>query len=99
MGSTLIEVGKEYLQKSSSGRIVSKYHLEAAIAYWYTTDSDEKYNNILQLYNKLLTLEYSPYIAMNRTYALAMANSAEEALKEALKLDLKENQYYYSLIA
>ena len=36
---------------------------------------------------------------MNRTYALAQANSPEEALKEAKKLDLKENHLYYSLMA
>jgi RNA polymerase sigma-70 factor (ECF subfamily) len=36
---------------------------------------------------------------MNRTYALAMANSINEAIAEALKLDLKLNQYYYCLLA
>lgn len=78
---------------------MSKYHLEAAIAYWHTTDDGEKWNNILQLYNKLLTIEYSPVIAMNRTYALAKANSPKEAIASALKLGLNENHYYYCLLA
>lgn len=95
----LIEKGEKYLSLSSNGNVVSKYHLEAAIAFWHTVKSDEKWNNILQLYNKLLTIEYSPFIALNRTYALAKANSIEEAIREANKLDLKENHHYFCMIA
>lgn len=95
----LIKKGEELLNKSATGNIVSKYHLEAAIAYWHTTEKETKWNNILQLYNKLLTIEYSPIIAMNRTFALAKANSLEEAIKEALKLNIEDNHYYYCLIA
>ena len=95
----LIKKGEEYLNKSAEGSIVSKYHLEAAIAYWHTTDNNQKWNNILQLYNKLLTIEYSPVIAMNRTYALAKANTVQEAIGEALKLEIKDNHYYYCLLA
>lgn len=95
----LIQKGEHYLNQSATGTIVSKYHLEAAIAYWHTTNVKDKWNNILQLYNKLLVMEYSPVIAMNRTYALAMANSVKEAIIEANKLDLKNNHYYYCLLA
>ena len=95
----LIQKGEEYLKKSATGNIVSKYHLEAAIAYWHTSDHKGKWNSILQLYNKLLTIEYSPVIAMNRTYALAKANSVEEAIESVLKLDLKNDHYYYCLVA
>jgi len=34
----LIQKGKEYLNHSAHGKVVSNYHLEAAIAYWHTTD-------------------------------------------------------------
>lgn len=95
----LIEKGEIYLSRSSLKGETSKYHLEAAIAFWHTTDSEEKWHNILQLYNRLLTIEYSPITALNRTYALARANSVEEALVEIFKLDLKSNHLYYSLIA
>lgn len=95
----LIKKGEEYLKKSADGNQVSKYHIEAAIAYWHTTEHQNKWANILQLYNRLLIIEYSPIIAMNRTYALAMANSVEEALVEAKKLKLNNNHYYYSLMA
>ncbi|MCB0855142.1 MAG: sigma-70 family RNA polymerase sigma factor, partial [Bacteroidetes bacterium] len=35
----LIQKGESYLAKSAHGNKVSKYHLEAAIAYWHTTDA------------------------------------------------------------
>lgn len=96
---SLIKKGEHYLNLAATGNTVSKYHIEAAIAYWHTTDVSDKWNNILQLYNKLLTIEYSTVIAMNRTFALAMANSVKEAIREAEKLSLGDNHYYYCLLA
>jgi predicted RNA polymerase sigma factor len=52
----------------------------------------------LQLYNRLLQLEYSPIAALNRTYALAKANGKAEAIIEAEKLSLKNNHYYFTLL-
>lgn len=95
----LIIKGEQYLNKAAEGAIISKYHLEAAIAYWHTTEAEKKWENILQLYNKLLMIEYNPVIAMNRTYALAYSNSVEEAIQECEKLDLKSNHHYYCLKA
>jgi RNA polymerase sigma factor (sigma-70 family) len=97
----LIEKGEHYLNRASTGNKISKYHLEAAIAYWHTNKKDtaEKWENILQLYNKLLQLEYSPIAALNRTYALAKANGRKEAITEAEKLNLDENHLYHLLLA
>jgi len=96
----LIAKGTYYLHQSSQGNKISKYHLEATIAYWNTqkADTKEKWENILQLYNRLLQLEYSPVAALNRTYALAKANSKEEAIIEAEKLDLAGNHFYFTLL-
>ncbi|GAB3704402.1 sigma-70 family RNA polymerase sigma factor [Spirosoma flavus] len=96
----LIEQGTYYLNQASTGNQLSKYHLEAGIAYWHThkEDSPQKWESILQLYNHLLILEYSPLAALNRTFALAKANGKEEAIREAEKLKLTDNQYYYSLL-
>jgi RNA polymerase sigma factor (sigma-70 family) len=96
----LITQGEFYLNKAAEGNEVSKYHLEAAIAYWHTkkTDSPEKWQNILQLYNKLLQIEYSPMAALNRTYALAKADGKQVAISEAEKLKLTNNHLYYSLL-
>lgn len=44
-------------------------------------------------------MQYSPIAAMNRTYALAMANSTKEAIVEAQKLKLEDHHLYHSLLA
>ncbi|MBS1504966.1 MAG: RNA polymerase subunit sigma, partial [Bacteroidetes bacterium] len=84
----MITKGGYFLNRSATGDTLSKYHLEAMIAYWSTKkeDTHEKWENILQLYNRYLQLEYSPVAALNRTYALAKANGKQEAIIEAEKL-------------
>lgn len=96
----MISKGGYFLKCSANGNILSKYHLEATIAYWNTqkTDSIEKWENILQLYNRLLQIEYSPIAALNRTYALAKANGKQEAITEAEKLNLVDNHFYFTLL-
>ena len=96
----LIAKGEYYLNRSSTGTQLSKYHLEAGIAYWHTQKKDtlEKWENILQLYNRMLQIEYSPIAALNRTYALSKANGKNEAIVEAEKLNLSGNHLYHSLL-
>lgn len=96
----LISKGGYFLHQSSQGNKISKYHLEAGIAYWHTikADTKEKWENILQLFNKLLQLEYSPIAALNRTYALSKANGKAEAIIEAEKLSLTGNHFYFTLL-
>ena len=96
----LIARGAFYFHRSSDGNGLSKYHLEAGIAWWHTIkeDTKEKWDNILQLYNQLLQMEYSPIAALNRTYALSKANNKQEAIAEAEKLKLENNHYYFMLL-
>jgi len=96
----LIEKGNYFLIESAKGQEISKYHLEASIAYWHSTkiENPAKWESILQLYNQLLQIEYSPITALNRTYALSKVHGKEKAIQEALKLDLKENHFYHSLL-
>ena len=96
----LIAKGIYFLHQASTGNIISKYHLEASIAYWHTskTDTKEKWQTILQLFNQLLILEYSPIAALNRTYALSKTNGKEVAIAEAEKLNLTGNQFYFALL-
>lgn len=96
----LISKGGYFLRRAATGDKLSKYHLEAGIAWWNTqhTDSKEKWENILQYYNRLLQIEYSPIAALNRTYALSKANSKEEAIIEAEKLELTGNHFYFALL-
>ena len=96
----LIAQGKYFLDEASRGNTISKYHLEAGIACMHTRqeDSNEKWENILQLYNQLLIIEYSPVAALNRTYAFAKANGKKEAIIEAEKINLTSNHLYHSLL-
>jgi RNA polymerase sigma factor (sigma-70 family) len=96
----LISKGVYFLHQASHGNNLSKYHIEASIAYWHTikNDTKEKWENILQLFNQLLQIEYTPIAALNRTYALSKANGKEEAIVEAEKLNLEDNHYYFTLL-
>ncbi|MBO9201848.1 MULTISPECIES: RNA polymerase sigma factor [Niastella] len=96
----LISKGSYFLNCSATGNQLSKYHIEAAIAYWNTQKNDtrEKWESVLQLYNRLLQIEYSPIAALNRTFALSKANGKEEAIIEAEKLQLTSNHFYYTLL-
>lgn len=96
----LIAEGTAYLNKASTGTELSKYHLEAGIAYWHTQQEDTpgKWEQVLQLYNQLLILQYSAVAALNRTFALSKARGKEQAIAEAERLDLKDYHFYYSLL-
>jgi len=96
----LISQGAYHLHCASRGKEISKYHLEAAIAYWHTLkeDTPEKWENILQLFNQLLQMEYSPVAALNRTFAFSKVNGKQAALAEAEKLKLTGNHFYFMLL-
>ncbi len=96
----LIAKGAYHLNKASGGNTLSRYHLEAGIAYWFTVkdDSPGKWEKVLHCYNQLLAIEYAPVAALNRTYALAKARGNKPALHEALKLQMKDNPFYFALL-
>ena len=96
----LISKGAFFLHQSAKGNRISRYHIEAGIAYWHTirNDTSEKWEAILQLYNQLLMIHYSPIAALNRTFALSKVKGKEEAIREAEKLNLKDNHYYFTLL-
>ena len=92
----LIHRGMQYLALSAIGDQLSSYHLEARIAslHCIKEDTPEKWEEILQLYNQLLMINYSPGVALNRTFALYKANGREQALIELEKLKLEGNHFY-----
>jgi RNA polymerase sigma factor (sigma-70 family) len=96
----LISRGAYFLHCASGGNEISPYHLEAGIAFWSTqkADTHEKWENVLELYNKLLQIEYSPIAALNRAFAISKVKGSVEAIKEAEKLNLSDNPFYFSLL-
>jgi len=98
--NNLISRGALYLHRSANGNQLSKYHLEAMIAYWRTqkTDSPQKWKAVLGLYDKLLLIAYTPVAALNRVYVLSKTAGKERAIAEAEKLNLQNNQFYFMLM-
>jgi len=96
----LIVQGNFFLNKAAKGNVITKFHLEAAIAYWHTSkeDTQEKWESILQLYNQLLKIEYSPAAALNRTYAVYQIDGPIKAIEQAEKLSLAGNHLYHCLL-
>ncbi|MBE9600761.1 RNA polymerase subunit sigma [Pedobacter sp. MC2016-24] len=96
---SLIDRGNYHLVNACCGMEISRYHLEAAIAYWHTAAVDEiKWRHILPLYDQLLLLEYSPVTALNRAFACSKIYSCEKAIREVEKINLSESNYYHELL-
>ncbi|RAJ73505.1 RNA polymerase sigma-70 factor (ECF subfamily) [Chitinophaga dinghuensis] len=96
----LVRQGMHYLALSASGNYLTSYHLEARIAYWHCIpeDSTTKWEEILQLYDQLLTIKYSAAGALNRLYAKYKVAGAAAALKELLELQVPQHTDYYLLL-
>jgi predicted RNA polymerase sigma factor len=96
----LITNGANFLRLASKGDIISKYHVEAGIAYWNTVKADikGKWENILKLHDQLLKMEYSPMAALNRVYAISKVYGKRMAIEEAMKLNLADNHFYFTLL-
>lgn len=96
----LIRQGIYFLDRSARGEEITSYHLEARIAYWHCLkeDSLEKWEDILYLYDQLLTINYSPSVVLNRAFALYKVHGAQAALKEAEQLRLEHSHFYFILL-
>jgi RNA polymerase sigma-70 factor (ECF subfamily) len=96
----LIAQGIYFLNLSAKGDEISSYHLEAGIAYWHCIkDDNNKWPEILKLYDNLLLINYSPAVALNRLFALYKVKGAVATLKEAKHLQLENNYFYFLLMA
>uniref|UniRef100_UPI0034DEEF63 DUF6596 domain-containing protein n=1 Tax=Lacticaseibacillus paracasei TaxID=1597 RepID=UPI0034DEEF63 len=63
--SDMIDQGNFYMVQATDTQETSKYHIEAAIAYWHTVvDNQSKWEYILKFYNQLILIEYSPVTAL-----------------------------------
>ncbi len=103
--SELIALGNEYMAKSAFGDSVSRYHIEAAIAFEHCTAKTyetTKWERILELYEWLCRDYPSPVHALNRAVAVmrvrgpAAALSALDAIPD--KTRLEAYYLYHSLL-
>lgn len=95
----LIARGSELLHSAREGELTS-YHLEAAIAYWYTIPEDAaiKWESILSLYDLLVEMKPGVIVRLNRVYALYKVKGPKPAIEEARKLEMGDNPYYFMLL-
>jgi RNA polymerase sigma factor (sigma-70 family) len=85
--SQLIEQGLALLDRSAAGTVVSAYHVEAAIAAAHATAScveETDWDQIVALYDRLMDIEPSPVVALNRAIAIGQRDGADRGL-EALR--------------
>jgi RNA polymerase sigma-70 factor (ECF subfamily) len=96
----LIAKGGYFLRCAGTGDKLSRYHLEAAIAWWHTQTraTDEKWQHILQLYNQLLQISWSPMAALNRIFALSKVAGKMAAIPEAESLNMSGSHLYFTLL-
>ena len=101
----LIKMGSYYLNLSSTGNIISVYHIESAIASEHSLTPDFKKTNwkrLLKLYDLLLTMKQSPTVALNRAVVLAELGEIQTAIETILgipKIDqLLNSHYIYSAV-
>jgi RNA polymerase sigma factor (sigma-70 family) len=82
--SALIQNGIHHLEASAAGETISKYHLEAGIAYEHAKAANyaaTNWQNILQCYNLLCKLYPSPVVELNRAIVIAEIHGPADGIK------------------
>ncbi|MFZ5890430.1 MAG: RNA polymerase sigma factor [Myxococcota bacterium] len=83
--ASLIHRGLELFEASARGAALGVYHLEAAIAATHvsaTSPEQIDWNTIVSLYDRLLELESSPVVALNRAIAVGERDGPQSGLRE-----------------
>jgi RNA polymerase sigma-70 factor (ECF subfamily) len=80
----LVADGLALLERSAAGRGLTVYHIEAAIAAAHAsapTLDETDWALIVSLYDRLMALEPSPVVGLNRAIAIAQRDGAERGLE------------------
>jgi RNA polymerase sigma-70 factor (ECF subfamily) len=81
----MIAEGARLLELSATGREVTEYHVEAAIAAVHARAGrieDTDWGAIVALYDALMGIRPSPVVALNRAIAVAQSEGPERGLDE-----------------
>lgn len=100
---SLINKGIHYLEASATDENISKYQLEAGIAYEHARAGEyplTNWNNILQCYNLLSKLYPSPVVELNRAIVISECYGPAEGIKTIESINtLADLKKYYLLPA
>lgn len=80
----MIDAGLAHLAQASAGDVLSPYHLEAAIAACHALAAsydDTEWPRIVALYDRLLAIQPSPVVALQRAIAVGRAAGPRQGLK------------------
>lgn len=94
----LVDAGLTHFERSQAGSELSAFHVEAAIAVAHASARsfrDTDWDAIVKLYERLLGIQPSPVVALNRAIALAERDGPAAALAELHALSGKERLQSY----
>ncbi len=96
---TMIARGMFHLRESAAGADISEYHFQAGIAACHATAIDYKSTDwvrILSLYDRLIEVDDSPVVALNRAVAVSNVRGPEAGLQtlRAIRDREKLDSYY-----
>jgi RNA polymerase sigma-70 factor (ECF subfamily) len=99
----MIARGVSHLAQSAAGEELTAYHLQAGIAACHCTAVDyasTDWRQILSLYDRLVQIDDSPIVALNRAVALAEVNGPDAAMKAIANMRNRQSlDSYYLLYA
>ena len=102
----MIAQGMRHLTESAAGDEITGYHLQAGIAACHCAATDYKSTNwprILALYDRLVEIDDSPVVALNRAVAIAEVHGARAGIDavEAIQNNRQLGSYYllYAVLA
>lgn len=81
----LMAEGERLLDLSATGRNLTEYHIEAAIAAVHAKApcaADTHWETIVSLYDALISIRPSPIVALNRAVAIGQCEGPERGLEE-----------------
>ncbi len=95
----LIDIGNEYMNRAANGHYLSRYHLEAAIAYEYCVAATFEKTNwrlILERYELLCTIVESPVVSLNKIVVVMQVHGVQKALAQIEQIeDRKKLEPFY----
>ncbi|HWK06371.1 MAG TPA: sigma-70 family RNA polymerase sigma factor [Puia sp.] len=101
----LIRMGYYYLNRSSSGNVLSVYHIESAIAAVHCLAPDfesTNWSSLLRLYDCLLEQKPIPVVQLNRAILLAQLKDLPTAIDTILDIpgieELLKHHYIFSAV-
>jgi RNA polymerase sigma-70 factor (ECF subfamily) len=99
----MIARGMRHLSQSAAGEALSEYHLQAGIAACHCAAPEyaaTDWSQILALYDRLVTLDESPVVALNRAIAVANVRGPAAGIEAVESIrDRGKLESYYLLYA